>query len=624
MKCPTFLLNPHHFRSLLRSCARDASLSTGKKLHAIILTTGLSSSLNTFLPNVLLHMYAQCGITSTALHLFTQIPHSRKDTADWTALLSCLSKHDPSPKPAFSFFKQMCSERVVLDDVALVCVLSLCARVRDLEMGRQLNSVAVKLGLGFSVKICNALMNMYVKCGLIGECRRVFRDMGEKNVVSWSVLLEGVVGLEGVEVGRGVFDEMPERNEVAWTIMISGYVGSGFCKEGFFLLSRMVFGLRLGLNFVTLCSILSACTQSGDVMFGRWVHVYVLKVMGKDIDVMVGTALVDMYAKCGRINVACQVFNHLPRRNVVAWNAILAGLAMHGKGKLVLDMFPKMIREAKPDDLTFMAVLSACSHSGLVDQGWNFFNNLEYEYGVTPKLEHYACMVDLLGRAGQLEEAGDLIKKMPMPPNEVVLGSLLGSCSVHRKLELGERILQDLVQIDPHNTEYHILLSNMYALAGNQDKANSFRQVLKHKGIKKVPGMSSIYAEGKVHMFSSGDLSHPRAGEIYLMLDDMIRRLRSAGYVPNTSGQVLWGDTVEMEEKERALFSHSEKLALCFGLISTRPESALYIFKNLRICRDCHTAIKIASDVYNREIVVRDRNRFHCFKKGSCSCSDFW
>eukprot|EP00257_Ricinus_communis_P021821 XP_015581386.1 pentatricopeptide repeat-containing protein At5g15340, mitochondrial [Ricinus communis] len=632
MKCWTDFTSPlfsRHLRSLLRSCARESSLSTGKKLHAILLTTGVATSPNAFLLNALLHLYSQCGITRYAHHLFDQIPNSHKDTADWTSLLSCLAKHTSTPRNAFSLFEEMRKRGVILDDVAFVCVFSLCARVGNLEMGRQAHGCVVKMGFGINVKVCNAVMNVYVKCRLMGEAKGVFSEMGERDIVSWTALLEGVVNWEGVENGKVVFDQMPERNEVGWTIMISGYVGSGFCKEGFLLLSEMVLGLRLELNYVTLCSILSACAQSGDVVMGRWVHVYALKKMGREIDMMVGTALIDMYAKCGRIKMAYEVFKYLPRRNVVAWNAILGGLAMHGKGRIVLVIFPKMIQETKPDDLTFIAVLSACSHSGLVDQGCQYFHILESEYGITPKIEHYACVVDLLGRAGRLEEAEMLIKKMPMPPNEFVLGSLLGSCYVHGKLQLGEQILQELIHMDPNNTEYHILLSNMYALSGKQEKANSLRQVLERKGIQKVPGMSCIHVNGQVHRFCSGDKSHPRIEEIYMMLDDMIRRLRLAGYIPRISSQLFpgvdrRGGYTEMEEKEQALFSHSEKLALCLGLVSTRPRSPLYIFKNLRICQDCHSAIKIASEIYNRKIVVRDRNRFHCFQEGSCSCSDYW
>ncbi|XP_057443554.1 LOW QUALITY PROTEIN: pentatricopeptide repeat-containing protein At5g15340, mitochondrial-like [Lotus japonicus] len=425
---------------------------------------------------------------------------------------------------------------------------------------------------------------------------------------------------------------MPERNEVAWTVMIVGYVGNGFTKEAFWLLKEMVFGCGFELNCITLCSVLSACSQSGDVCVGRWVHGFAVKAMGWDLGVMVGTSLVDMYAKCGRISTALMVFKNMSRKNVVAWNAMLGGLAMHGSmGKVVVNMFPRMVEEVKPDAVTFMALLSACSHSGLVEQGRQYFRDLEPVYEIRPEIEHYACMVDLLGRAVHLEEAELLVKKMSIRPNEVVLGSLLGSCYAHGKLHLAEKIARELLEMDPLNTEHHILLSNMYALSGKVEKANSFRQVLKKRGIRKVPGMSSIYVDGQLHQFSAGDKSHPRASEIYIKLDDMICRLRYAGYVPNTTCQVLFGcssrsgDCTEaLEEVEQVLFTHSEKLALCFGLMSTASGSPLYIFKNLRICQDCHSAIKIASDVYKREIVVRDRYRFHSFKQGSCSCSDYW
>ncbi|KAL3568014.1 hypothetical protein D5086_030665, partial [Populus alba] len=446
MKCSTINFTtlqslPAHFRSLLRSCARNSSLSTGKKLHAVILTSGLAStSPNTFLLNALHHLYASCGVTSSARHLFYQIPRSHKDVTDWTTLLTSLVQHGTKPSEGFCFFKEMRKEGVVLDDVAMISVFVLCTRVEDSGMGRQAHGCLVKMGLGFGVKVCNAVMNMYVKCGLVEDVRRIFCEMNERNVISWSTLLEGVVKWEGVENGRVVFDEMPERNEVGWTIMIAGYVGNGFSREGFLLLDEMVLRFRLGLNFVTLSSILSACAQSGDVLMGRWVHVYALKGMGREMHIMVGTALVDMYAKCGLIDMAFKVFKYLPKRNVVAWNAMLGGLAMHGRG------------------------------------------------------------------------------------------SLLGSCNAHGKLQLGERILQELIQMDRHNTEYHVLLSNMYVLEGRQDKANSLRQILKSKGIRKVPGVSSIYVGGNIHQFSAGDKSHPLTKEIYHALNNMIQRLRLAGY----------------------------------------------------------------------------------------------
>ncbi|MBA0758471.1 hypothetical protein Gotri_021463 [Gossypium trilobum] len=619
---PSF--SPRYLRPFIRTCAQRSALTTGKKLHAMVLTTGLSTTENSFLLNTLLHLYASCGDISSAQKLFDEIPHSSKDAADWTSLMSSFSRQN-RPHDSLLLFSQMLEKGAEIDDVAMVCLFSACAWLRDVGVGSQGHGRVVKMGFERRVKVCNALMDMYGKSGMVEEMRRVFTEMKEKNVVSWTVVLDGVLKWEGVSNGREVFDDMPHCNEVAWTIMIVGYVGNGFSKEGFLLLSQMVFHLGIKLNYITLCSLLSACAQSGDVAMGRWVHVYGLKMMGMEMDIMVETALLDMYAKCGRIDTAIKVFECMPRRNVVSWNALLSGLAMHGRGQLVINMFPRMIKEVMPDDLTFIAVLSACSHSGMIDQGSYYFDSLQSVYGITPKIDHYACMVDLLGRAGRLEEAETLINKMPIPPNEVVLGSLLGSCNSHGKLQLAKRLLQKLILMNPRNTEYHILLSNMYALAGKPDEANALRKVLKTKGISKVPGMSSIHVDGQLHQFSAGDKSHPKTREIYIMLEDMVQRLQSAGYVPNLSAQVFPGDDAGVElEKEQALFSHSEKLAVCFGLLSTEPGKPLYIFKNIRICRDCHAAIMIVSKIYDREIIVRDRNRFHCFKQGSCSCSDFW
>ncbi|KAL6136534.1 hypothetical protein ACLB2K_061829 [Fragaria x ananassa] len=623
-------LSTRHLRSLIRECTRRSSIDVGKKLHAAIITTGLAASADSFIYNALLHFHAACGSPVHARKVFDEIPKSHKDTVDWTILMGCLARHGMH-RNGLGLFVEMRREGVRMDDVAVVCLFGGCARLGEVEIGVQGHGLMVKAGLSSSVKACNAAMDMYVKCGELGMARRVFEEMWERSVVSWTVILDGVVRWEGVGSGRVVFDAMPERNEVAWTVMIVGYVSVGLVREGFALLKEMVFGCGLGLNYVTLCSFLSACVQSGDVVTGSWVHVYACKTMGSEMDVMVGTALVDMYAKCGRVDTALKVFQQMKYRNVVTWNAVLSGLAMHGRGRVVLKMFPQMLKEAKPDDLTFTALLSACSHSGLVEQGRHYFQNLEALYGVTPTIEHYACMVDVLGRAGHLEEAETLIKTMPMPPNEVVLGSLIGPCSVHGKPQLGERLLQDLVQINPQNTEYHVLLSNMYALGGKKDKANLLRQGLKNRGIRKMPGMSSVYVGGQVHQFSAGDKSHGQTAEIYMKLNEMIQRLRVAGYVPNTACQVFSGfdNTDEsiadnLEELEQALFSHSEKLAVCYGLMSTRAGSPLHIFKNLRICQDCHSAMKLVSLVYDREIVIRDRNRFHCFKQGSCSCSDYW
>ncbi|CAA7031319.1 unnamed protein product [Microthlaspi erraticum] len=624
MKC----LSYQKVRLLLRQCAHRSYLRPGKELHAVLTISGLTKAPRSYLSNSLFQFYAASGDVATAQKLFDEIPLSEKDNVDWTALLSSFSRCGFLVN-SMKLFAEMRRKRVEIDDVSLVCLFGVCAKLEDIGFGVQGHGVAVKMGLLTSLKPCNALMDMYGKCGLVGEVKRIFEALEEKSVVSWTVVLDTVVKWEGLERGREVFNEMPERNAVAWTVMVAGYLGAGFTGEALELLAEMVFECGYDLNFVTLCSMLSACAQSGNLVMGRWVHVYALKkgmIMEEEEEsydpVMVGTTLVDMYAKCGNIDSSMKVFRLMRKRNVVTWNAMFSGLAMHGKGRMVIDMFSEMVREVKPDDLTFTAVLSACSHSGMVEEGWRCFHSLRL-YGLEPEVDHYACMVDLLGRAGRIEEAEMLMREMPVAPNEVVLGSLLGSCSVHGKLEVAERIKRELVQMSPGNTEYNILLSNMYAAEGRSDDVDGLRGSMRNRGIRKIPGLSSIHLNGSFHRFSSGDRSHPRAKEIYLKLNEVIDQIRSAGYVTDVSGLVssLEGD---LEDKEQALCSHSEKLAVCFGLMETKPRTPIHIFKNLRICRDCHSAMKIVSKVYDREIIIRDRNRFHQFKGGSCSCSDYW
>ncbi|XP_027106363.1 pentatricopeptide repeat-containing protein At5g15340, mitochondrial [Coffea arabica] len=500
-----------HYRALLRSAARHPDLGVGQKLHATAITSGLLalSAPNSFLRNTVLHLYAACCNSYFARKVFDEIPRSHKDTVDWTTLMTCYTR-DGLPRETLNLFITMRSIGVPVDEITLVSFFCACAKLGDEWLGYQGYVCLVKMGFCYnSMKACNAAMSMYAKCGLMREARRVFDEMSERSAVSWTVLLDAVIKWECLESGRRVFDEMPERNEIAWTKMITGYVENGCAGEAFKMLKEMLFDHGLDLNFVTLCSLLSACTRSGDVMMGRWLHLHSVKMMGIQMDVMVATSLIDMYAKCGGIAAACRVFKAMHHRNVAMWNAMLNGLAVHGKGSVVLDMFDQMVMEVNPDDVTFTVLLNACSHSGLVDQGRVFFSNLECRYGIKPSMEHYACMVDLLGRAGHLEEAETIIMGMPMQPNEFVLGSLLGSCIVHRKLELGERVMQELLQIYPQNVEYHVLLSNMYASVGKPEKADSFRGVLKMRGIRRVPGMSSVHFGGKIGRSTAGEKSYP-------------------------------------------------------------------------------------------------------------------
>ncbi|RWW70597.1 hypothetical protein BHE74_00021733 [Ensete ventricosum] len=344
--------------------------------------------------------------------------------------------------------------------------------------------------------------------------------------------------------------------------------------------------------------------------------------MGLEEDVYVGTSVVDMYCKCGRVRMAKKAFDRMKEKNILSWSAMVAGYGMHGHGHEALKVFHEMMRSGeKPNYITFVSVLAACSHAGLVTEGRYWLDAMKRKFNIEPGVEHYGCVVDLLGRAGCVNEAYRLIKDMKVKPDFVVWGALLSACRIHKNVKLGEISARKLFELDPKNCGYYVLLSNIYADAGRWNDVQRMRVLIKSKGLVKPPGYSSVEFKGRVHVFLVGDKKHPQHIEIYNYLEKLRVRMLEAGYVPDT-GSVL--HDVDEEEKETVLRVHSEKLALAFAIINTAPGTTIHIIKNLRVCGDCHSAIKLITKLVEREVVVRDSHRFHHFRDGSCSCGDYW
>ncbi|CAN0870787.1 Pentatricopeptide repeat-containing protein At3g47530 [Linum grandiflorum] len=288
------------------------------------------------------------------------------------------------------------------------------------------------------------------------------------------------------------------------------------------------------------------------------------------------------------------------------------GLAMNGHGREAIDAFGEMQKTGiQPDDQTFTGLLSACSHCGLLDEGMEFFNRMSKEFGMQPNIHHYGCMVDLMGRVGKLDQAYELIMSMKLvKPDSGIWRTLLAACRIHRHVTLGERVVEHLVELKAQEAGDYMLLLNMYSSVGEWDKFAETRKFMQDRGIQTTPGCSSIILKGEVHEFVADDVSHPRNKAIYETLDEINEQLKIAGYVAEMTSEVL--------------SYHSEKLALAFGILATPPGTTIRIAKNLRTCVDCHNFAKAVSWVYNREVVIRDRNRFHHFHEGRCSCNDFW
>lgn len=467
-------------------------------------------------------------------------------------------------------------------------VVKACADVSALRLGKCVHSLALVNGFGLDSFVQASLVSLYAKCGQLRNARKVF-------------------------------DKMPQRNVIAWNAMISGCEQNGSAKEGVELFHLMV---ESGVepDSASFVSVLSACAQLGAFELGSWVHNYITN-HAFEVNVVLGTALINMYSRCGNVRKAREVFHVMRDKNVVAWTAMISGYGVHGYGTEAVKLYHTMKEHGiLPNEITFVTLLSACAHAGMVNEGREIFKSMRRDYGLAPKTEHHVCMVDLLGRAGLLDEAFDYIQKLKKPC-PAIWTAILGACKMHKNFDLGVQAAENLLALEPESPGHYVMLSNVYALAGKMDRVEMVRNIMIKRRLKKHVGYSTIEVDRKTRLFSMGDKSHPETREIYRYLDDLMRRISEAGYVP-VQESVL--HELEEEEREYALRYHSEKLAIAFGLLKAKDGSPIRIVKNLRMCEDCHLAIKFISTVTNREIIVRDRLRFHHFKEGVCSCGDYW
>ncbi|XP_077234625.1 putative pentatricopeptide repeat-containing protein At5g40405 [Tasmannia lanceolata] len=526
----------------------------------------------------------------------------------------------PTPHLGFQFYNQILRSNLSPDNYTFTFLIRTCAHLSSLDSGPAVHGTTLKRGFDSDPHVQSGLIHLYSELGSFHSSRSLFLEIRCPDLVTQTAMVSACAGSGHIEFARKLFDEMPHRDPIAWNAMIAGYSQCGQSREALNLFNLMQFeGTKV--NEVTMVSVVSACAHLGALDQGRWVHVYIEKNK-LPLTVTLGTALIDMYSKCGNMTRAMEVFLRMREKNVYTWSSLMGGLAMNGAGERCLDLFSLMKQEGiLPNEVTFVSVLRGCSVAGLVEKGREHFNSMTRVYNLKPWPEHYGCMVDLYGRAGRLDDAINFINDMPIKPHVGAWGALLNACRIHKNIELGEFALGKIVELEVTNDGAYVLLSNIYADSRNWDGVSNVRKLMKVGGVRKEPGCSVIEVGGEVHEFFVGDKSHPRYGEIELKLGEISRKLRLAGYVANTN-QVLFD--IEEEEKEDALCRHSEKLAIAFGFISLGEGVPIRIVKNLRICRDCHDGTKMVSKVFNREIIVRDRNRFHHFKDGECSCMDFW
>lgn len=573
------------FSSVISASVNLSDIQQGKQVHAHIIQAGFDSHVT--VNNALITMYFKYESSEDAYQVFSEMP--LKDGVSWNAIIVGYAQHRQGEK-ALEFFEQMIGVGMKPDNYTLASVLSAYANLEALDQGRQFHAHVITTGFELNAIVGSALVDMYSKSGSRDDARRVF-------------------------------DRLPERDAIVWNTMISGYSQSDYCDEALKLFTQM---LRGGLkpDECSFVCVLSACAGLAARDQGKQIHGVIIRTEFASY-VSVGNALVTLYAKCGSIEEARHMFNKMPKQDSVTCNAMIAGYAQHGCGMKALQLFEEMLKAGiKPNPVTFISVLSACSHAGLVDEGRYYFESMNRDHSITPSKDHYSCMIDILGRAGYLEEAEKFIQNMPFEPDAIGWAALLGACRSQGNIELGSRVAEQLFKLEPANAAPYVVLANMYASAGRWNDVSRVRKMMKDRGVKKQPGCSWIDINKRVHAFVAEDSSHPQMDEIYATLETLAIRMKEAGYVPDTKFALL--HDVGEEYKKDVLSHHSEKLALAFGLMNTPSGTTIQIIKNLRVCGDCHTAFKFISMITEREIIVRDANRFHHFKNARCSCGDYW
>ncbi|CAL5411208.1 unnamed protein product [Camellia sinensis] len=549
------------------------------------------------------------GKVKEARQWFDRIPEP--DTVSFNTMLACYL-HNADIGSARTFFGQIPNK----DTVSWNTMISGFSQNGMMKEAQELFST---MPLKNSVS-WNAMISGYVESGDLDSVLELFWAAPVKSVIAWTAMITGHMKFGKVELAEKFFKEMPVKNLVTWNAVISGYVENCLSEDALKLFRKMV---ELGVkpNPSSLSSVLLGCSNLSALKLGKQIHQLTCKSV-LCLDTTVVTSLISMYCKCGDLNDAWKLFLEMPRRDIVTWNAMISGYAQHGAGEKSLSLFDEMRHEGiKPDWITFVGVLSACNHAGLVDLGMKYFDTMSKDYGVEAKRDHYTCMVDLLGRAGKLIEAVDLIKKMPFKPHNAIFGTLLGACRIHKNLDLAEFAAKNLLDLDPMNAAGYVQLANVYAAMNRWENVARVRRSMKDNKVIKIPGYSWIEVKSVVHEFRSGDRVHPELKLIHEKLNELEKKMKLEGYVPDLDFAL---HDVGEEQKEKLLLWHSEKLAIAYGLMRIPLGTPIRVFKNLRVCGDCHRATKYISAIERREIIVRDTTRFHHFKNGICSCGDYW
>ncbi|KAK4369748.1 hypothetical protein RND71_009223 [Anisodus tanguticus] len=580
------------YSSLLHTCISNKSLEHGHRIYLhLLLNSNKSFIKNPLILSKLITLFSVCDQLDEARRVFDHgVGNEDRPESVWVAMgIGYLKKK--CFREALLVYCKMLLGFIEPGNFAFSMALKACSGISDLRVGRGVHGQIIKANNDEPDQVVyNALLGMYSECGC-------FRDVSK------------------------VFEEMPERNVSSWNSFIAGFVKKGQVFEAFETFRRMQ-REGVGYSWVTFTTILAVCSRVTYLYYGRDLHSQVVK-SNKIPDIVLLNSLLDMYAKCGAMEYCKRVFDRMKYKDIASWNTVINGYAINGLMGETMKLFNEMVGSGvRPDRVTFISLLSGCSHAGLADLGEELFDSMTGDFGIRPSLEHYACLVDILGRAGKIKEALQVVEKMPVKPSGSIWGSLLNSCRLHGNVSLAELVAEQLFEMEPNNCGNYVMLSNIYANAGMWEGVKKVRQMMENKGIKKEAGCSWIQVRNKVHTFiAGGGFEFRNSDEYKEVWDELSEAIEKMGYKPDT--RVVLHDVNE-ETKVEWICGHSERLATVFGLIQTGSGIPIRVTKNIRICADCHSWMKFVSEITRRKIIVRDTNRFHHFDQGKCSCNDYW
>ncbi|XP_028797547.1 pentatricopeptide repeat-containing protein At4g35130, chloroplastic isoform X1 [Neltuma alba] len=571
--------------NVLNACSLGVSVSMGKKTHCIALKLGFESDV--MVQTSLIDMYSRCGRLDYAESVFDRI--CLRNIVAWNAMIGGYALNGQPLQALGSMKKMLKADNLSVDDITLINLLPSCEQLGGVLLGKSIHGVAIRKGFLPHPVLETALLDMYGEFGVLKLAELIFNQMVDKNLITLNAMIAVCVKNKRYEKALKLFEELMSQN--------------------------------LRPDALTISSILPAYAELASLREGKQIHGYIMKLRYQS-NSFVLNSIIYMYAGVGDIRTARKIFDQMSCRDIISWNTMMMAYAIHGMGKMSVELFSEMKRQGiKPNDSTFVSLLSSCCNSGMVDDGWMHYNSMKRDYGIEPKAEHYGCMLDLIGRTDDLDRAVSFIEAMPVLPTARIWGSLLNASRNKGNLELAELAAERILTIEHDNTGCHVLLSNMYAEAGRWDDVERIRSIMKKEGSGRTVACSIIETNHTLHRFTNDDRSQLESDMIHNVRDIILR---------NTGDENCIYSLTKFKPKDAARKranlpkNHSVKLAICYGLISTTIGNPILVRKNTRLCEDCHIFVKKISKNTKREIIVGDSKVFHHFKDGHCSCGDYW